>query len=252
MVPFILRRVPRETHNEGKKQIHYTLTLELDIPLEEAKRIREGENIYINQKRTYEIEALKPEDDINPAFDTKEKGAIIEPETESEKIEREKKEAEAEEKAKAEYHQSKINEAKLKVEHEEGKDKIKSYQESKTIYKKKKEEGEKIEAELNPVSLEEVTALLKEIDIQNWAQALYYARKANLKVSTEAQVKKLLTEDKDLINRLIDAREVDKPAGTMEKLWEKENKLIRQKTEMEDDITDEDLGITSKQQGVDS
>lgn len=39
MVPFILRRVPRETHNEGKKQTHYTLTMELDIPLEYAQRI---------------------------------------------------------------------------------------------------------------------------------------------------------------------------------------------------------------------
>jgi hypothetical protein len=45
---------------------------------------------------------------------------------------------------------------------------------------------------------------------------------------------------------------IDKPAGTMEKFFEEENKLIRQKTEMEDDITDEDLGITGKQPGIDS
>ena len=242
MVPFILRRVPRETHNEGKKQIHYTLTLELDIPLEEARRIREGENIYINQKRRYEIEESKPEHDINPAFDTKEKGAIIETETEAEKIEREKREAETEEKAKADYHQSKVNEAKLKVEIEEGKHNIKSYQESKTIYKKKKEEEAKIEAELNPASLEEVTSLLKEFDIINWNQALYYAKKANLKVTTATELKKLLTENKDLINRIVDARGLaDKPTGSVEKYFDNQKGLDKalEYKEGEQEITDE-------------
>ena len=61
----------------------------------------------------------------------------------------------------------------------------------------------------------------------------------------------MLTENKDLINRLVDSRGLDK-SDSMAKYWEKENKLIRQKTKMEDDITDEDLGITSKQPGVDS
>jgi hypothetical protein len=242
MVPFILRRVPRETHNEGKKQIHYTLTLELDIPLEEARRIREGENIYINQKRRYEIEESKPEDDINPTFDTKEKGAVIELETEAEKIEKEKREAETEEKAKADYHQSKVNEAKLKVEIEEGKHNIKSYQESKTIYKKKKEEEAKIEAELNPASLEEVTSLLKEFDIINWNQALYYAKKANLKVTTATELKKLLTENKDLINRIVDARGLaDKPTGSVEKYFDNQKGLDKalEYKEGEQEITDE-------------
>jgi len=92
MVPFILRRVPKETHNEGKKQIHYTLQLELNIPIEEAIRIREGQNIYVGQRKRYEIEA--PKEDINPAYDSKEDGAVIEEETEEDIKAREAKEAE--------------------------------------------------------------------------------------------------------------------------------------------------------------
>jgi hypothetical protein len=82
MVPFILKRVPRETHNEGKKQIHYTLQLELDINLKEAKRIRDGENVFAWQNKRYEIEP--PAQDINPALEKKEDGAIIEEEEEKE------------------------------------------------------------------------------------------------------------------------------------------------------------------------
>jgi hypothetical protein len=224
MVPFILRRVPKETHNEGKKQIHYTLTLELDLKIDEVNKIRDGQMLLRGQNKRYEIEEQK--EDVNPAFDTKEKGAVIEPETKEETIEREKKEAESQEKAKAEYHQSKENESKLKKEHEQGKDKIKSYSESKTIYKKKKEEGEKIEAEINPKDVEEVFKLLNEIDIMNWNQGLYYARKANLKVgdslvATIPQLKKLLTEDRDQINRIVDARGVKE--GTAEKYFKKLN-----------------------------
>jgi len=75
---------------------------------------------------------------------------------------------------------------------------------------------------LNPTSLEEVTSLLKEFDIINWNQALYYAKKANLKVTTATELKKLLTENKDLINRIVDARGLDKSTGTMEKHWDQE------------------------------
>jgi hypothetical protein len=238
MLPFKLRRIQKETQHEKRKDKHWPLTCELNLTIPEIKKIREGQILFYGRNRTYQIED-RPED-VNPKLESK-KDIFVKPDTEEEQLEREKKAAEVEEKAKAEYHQSKINEAKLKVEHEEGKDKIKSYQESKTIYKKKKEEGEKIEAELNPASLEEVTALLKEIDIQNWAQALYYARKANLKVSTEAQVKKLLTEDRNLINRIVDARGVDKPTGSVEKYFENQKGLDKtlEYKEGEQEITDE-------------
>jgi hypothetical protein len=92
MVPFKLRRIPKETHGNGQKQIHYTLQLELDIPLDHAQKIREGENIYLLQKKRYEIEA--PPEEINPAYDSKEEGAVIVEETEEEIRAREEKEAE--------------------------------------------------------------------------------------------------------------------------------------------------------------
>lgn len=137
---------------------------------------------------------------------------------------------------------------------------LKQKEEIKSSLKKHIESNEtKLEkkAEINSKDVEEIFKLLNEVNIMNWSQGLYYARKANIKVgdtlvATIPEVKKLLTEDKDLINRIVDAREVDKPAGPIEKHWDKENKLERQKREMEDDITDEDLGITSKQPGVDS
>jgi hypothetical protein len=211
MVPFILRRVPKETHNEGKKQTHYTLTLELDIPLEKAQAIRDGANIYRHQKNRYEIE--EPTEDVNPEYDTKEKGAVVVPETEEDRIEREKKEAEAEEKVKADYHQSKLNEAKLIAEKEEGKHKIKDFKESKEIFKKKQEEAKQIEAELDPKALEEVFAILKDEGIMNWNQILYWARKANFQVNSVAEVKKLLVEDQDKIHSIVDAKEEEANPG---------------------------------------
>jgi len=96
-------------------------------------------------------------------------------------------------------------------------------------------------AELNPASLEEVTALLKEFDIINWNQALYYAKKANLKVTTAAELKKLLTENKDLINRIVDARGLDKPTGSVEKYFDNQKGLDKalEYKEGEQEITDE-------------
>jgi hypothetical protein len=221
MIPFRMRRVPKKIRIPGTANMktHWVVTLEIAASVEEIRRVIEGEILYLGQRKNghYELEA--PELPLaNRAY--------VPLSTEEEKLERLKKQEEYQEQSRKEYLESKENEAKLKKEHEEGKDKIKSYQESKTIYKKKKEEGEKIEAEINPASLEEVTVLLKEIDIQNWSQGLYYARKANLKVgdalvATIPQLKKLLTEDRDQINRIVDARGVKE--GTAEKYFKKLN-----------------------------
>jgi len=239
MLPFKLRRIQKETQHEKRKDKHWPLTCELNLTIPEIKKIREGQILFYGRERTYQIED-RPED-VNPKLENK-KDIFVKPDTKEEKLEREKREAETEEKAKADYHQSKVNEAKLKVEIEEGKHNIKSYQESKTIYKKKKEEEAKIEAELNPASLEEVTSLLKEFDIINWNQALYYAKKANLKVTTAAELKKLLTENKDLINRIVDARGLaDKPTGSVEKYFDNQKGLDKalEYKEGEQEITDE-------------
>jgi len=75
-VPFKLKRVPKETHNDGKKQIHYTLQLVLDITAKQLKERMEGtRKIFREEKTQYEIEA--PKEDISPAYDSKEDGAVI-------------------------------------------------------------------------------------------------------------------------------------------------------------------------------
>jgi len=89
-VPFKLKRVPKETHNDGKKQIHYTLQLELNITARELKKRMEGTmKVFQAEKMQYEIEA--PKEDVNPVYDSKEDGAVIVKEDEpvTEEVEKE-------------------------------------------------------------------------------------------------------------------------------------------------------------------
>ena len=136
MVPFILRRVPKETHNDGKKQIHYTLQLELNIPVEYAQRIREGENLYVMQKKRYEIEA--PIESGNPAYDSKEDGAVIEKDDGfDEDTDREIEERVGEEGLK-EIQESRDREADLKKAREAGKTSLRTPAEVKKILEAKR------------------------------------------------------------------------------------------------------------------
>jgi hypothetical protein len=65
MVPLILKRVPTETHHDGKKQIHYTCQLTFDYSIEKANLLRiENERILSHQK-VLELEApayISPEE----------------------------------------------------------------------------------------------------------------------------------------------------------------------------------------------
>jgi len=146
-IPFKLKRVPKETHNEGKKQIHYTLQLELDVTAKQLQNIREGQKMIYGANRRYEIEA--PKEDKNPAYDSKEDGAVIEEETEEETKAREAKAVEAQKALLKEMEETKAREAQLKIEIEEGKHRIKGYKESKSIYKKKQEEKAIANEEMN-------------------------------------------------------------------------------------------------------
>jgi len=140
MVPFKLRRVPKETHSNGQKQTHYTLQLELDIPLDHAQKIREGENIYLMQKKRYEIEA--PSEETNPAYDSKKEGAVIEEETAEDAEAREAKEAEQRETEKEankkEFDESKKKEADLEKTRKLGKTSLRTPAQVKEIMEKKK------------------------------------------------------------------------------------------------------------------
>jgi hypothetical protein len=70
MKPFVLRRVPKPSHKNGKKQIHYTLQIEL-------KAIKVSKPFGFLQELE---EPEPPAHDINPALETKENGAVIEEE----------------------------------------------------------------------------------------------------------------------------------------------------------------------------
>jgi len=65
MVPLKLRRVPIETHHDGKKQTHFTLNLVFDYSIEMLNQLRQ-DNMRILEHPRYQLPA--PEDH-NPATD---------------------------------------------------------------------------------------------------------------------------------------------------------------------------------------
>ena len=65
MVPLKLRRVARETHAEGKKQVHYTLSLILDANVDGVNQLR-GDTSRILSSAQVEIEAPM---NTNPLLD---------------------------------------------------------------------------------------------------------------------------------------------------------------------------------------
>ena len=211
MVPFILRRVPKETHNEGKKQIHYTLTLELNIGLDYAQRIREGENIFMMQKKRYEIEA--PIEYGNPVYDNKKDGAIIEKETEKEAKTREAKEAK-QEKAKQEaltkeYEETNKKQTELKKQIEAGKHNTRTPEEIKA----KLEKRNKI--------LDEVQTVARAYKVNTWGEIVDVGERHKVFPGglVTSQVKTLIVDHLDKCEALKEAFKKDS------------------------EITDEDLGI---------
>lgn len=86
MVPFKLRRVEKETHHDGKKQIHYTLILTPEVDLNSLNELR-GDTQRVLTGPRYVLPA--PEN-LNPQFDN---GAVIVEEAEETKSEPEASEA---------------------------------------------------------------------------------------------------------------------------------------------------------------
>lgn len=67
LVPLKLRRIPTETHHNKQKQIHYTLQLLLDVPIDLLQSLRADTNrILLHTENQYALEAPKDE---NPAMD---------------------------------------------------------------------------------------------------------------------------------------------------------------------------------------
>ena len=212
MLPFKLRRIQRETQHEKRKDKHWPLTCELDLPTEDIRKIRIGKTLFLEQKRTYQIPERTEE--INPKFDSEKEGAVIvKPEIKEEVKEKEEKETGDQEKKKEtkekpkgqdlkkEIEESRAREAQLKKDQEEGKEKFKSYQESKSIYKKKVEEENKI---LNEISLKAQKA-----GINSFEELVNFALDRGIFKTylTENIAKKVLTTNKEVYNRLMKALE---------------------------------------------
>jgi len=165
-VPFKLKRVPKETHNEGKKQIHYTLQLELDVTAKQLKEIREGKKMGYRPDRRYEIEA--PKEDISPAFDSKEDGAVIvEDDSFDEDTDREIEERVGEEGLK-EIQESRAREAELQKAREAGKTSLRTPAEIKK------------ELEKRNAIIEEVVKTAKEHGVNNWRGIIDVGERYNI------------------------------------------------------------------------
>jgi len=197
-VPFKLRRVPRETHADGKKQIHYTLTLELDINAKELTQLREGQKLFYGQGKRYEIE--KQKDDINPAFDTKEAGAVIVEETEEEAKARETKHIADKEALVKDIKESKEREADLRKAREAGETSVKTLEEMKKI------------AEERRIKLEKIQTIARAYKIFTWGEIVDIGERHKVfpKGLVASQVKRLIIDHQDKYNALADAFKNDK------------------------------------------
>jgi len=227
MLPFKLRRMQKETQHEGRKDKHWPLTCELDLPIEDIKKIRTGKTLFLGQRKVYQIP--EREEDINPKLDSKKNGAVIEePEIEEGVKKEEEKETEDQEKKKEtkekpkgqnlkkEIEESRARETQVKKDHEEGKDKLKSYKESKSIYKKRVEEEDKI--------LLAISEKAQKIGIDSFEKLVDFALEQGIikTTLTEHLAKKVLTTNKDVYARLMKALEppTEEDKGKLDKMFE--------------------------------
>ncbi|MBA7555760.1 hypothetical protein ES705_48444 [subsurface metagenome] len=219
MLPFKLRRMQKETQHEGRKDKHWPLTCELDLPIPEIKKIRGGQTLFLEQKKVYQIPEIEEE--------IEKEGAVIIPENEektkelakkqSKELKKElreteeeiksKKEKEAEEKKakgealKKEIEESRAREAQLKKDKEEGKGKLKSYKESKETYKEKVKEETKI--------LLAISKQAQKVGIDNFEKLVKFAVDMGIfkTMLSEHLARKVLTSNKDIYNQLMKALE---------------------------------------------
>lgn len=81
MVPLKLRRTARETHNDGKKQIHHTLSLTIDANIKGINALRGNTKQVLESARLIQIEgpvAVDPENDGLPP-DRVEEAEVVDP-----------------------------------------------------------------------------------------------------------------------------------------------------------------------------
>ena len=203
MLPFKLRRMQKETQHEGRKDKHWPLTCELDLPIEDIKKIRTGKTLFLGQRKVYQIPEREEE--------IEKEGAVIgKPEPEEEVKKEEEKKTEDQEKQKKaekpdlkkEIDKSKDQETQLKKDREEGKGKLKSYKESKETYKEKVKEENKI--------LLAISKQAEKAGIDNFEKLVKFAVDMGIfkTMLSEHLARKVLTSNKDKYNQLMKALEI--------------------------------------------
>ena len=192
-VPFKLKRVPKETHADGKKQVHYTLQLELDINAQELSELQNGKKLFYGQNQKYEIEAPEPE--INPKFEevAKEDDDFDE-DTDDEDTDREIEERVGEDGLK-EIQESRTREAELKKAREAGKTAIRTPEEIRIILEKK-----------NAI-LNEIQTTARAYKVNNWGEIIDIGERHNVfpKGLVASQVKTIIVDHPDKLEALREA-----------------------------------------------
>ena len=242
-VPFLLKRVPKETHADGKKQIHYTLQLELNLTAKQLLKYQEGQRLFNGQDRRCEIEA--PKEDKNPAYDNKEDGAVIveddgfDEDTDREIEERVGEEGladirEAKQEAlKKEFDELNEQRAELKKEIEAGKHNIRTPAEIKAKLEKR-----------NAI-LDNITKVAKENNLLNWADIISIGERYKIfPVGLVAsQVKTIVVDHPDKLEALLKVIKSDQEIITEDLPRDGKLELREGHTGLLDDeeIADEDI-----------
>jgi len=200
----------------AKMRAHWVVTLEPTSSLEEIRRVAAGEILYLGQRKgEYEIESpdmskqvederevvTQEELEEEEKKEAEERGISVEELRETRKIEEVATEETEKKDLRKDIEESRARETQLKKDHGEGKDKIKSYKESKTIYKKKVEEENKV--------LEVISKKAQEAGIDSFEGLVNFALDQGIFKTqlTEHLATRVLATNKDVGDRLLKALE---------------------------------------------
>ncbi|MBA7584786.1 hypothetical protein ES708_26746 [subsurface metagenome] len=218
MIPFRMQRVQKRLKIPGtaKMRAHWVVTLEPTSSLEEIRRVAAGEILYLGQRKgEYEIESpdmskqVEDEREVvtqgeleeEEKKEAEERGISVEELRETRKIEEIATEETEKKDLRKDIEESRARETQLKKDHGEGKNKLRSYKESKTIYKKRVEEEDKI--------LQAISKKAQEAGIDSFEGLVNFALDQGIFKTqlTEHLATRVLVTNKDVEDRLLKALE---------------------------------------------
>ncbi len=213
MIPFRMQRVQKRLKIPGtaKMKAHWVVTLEPTSSLEEIRRVAAGEILYLGQRKgEYEIESpdmskqvederevvTQEELEEEEKKEAEERGISVEELREMRKIEKVATEETEKKDLKKDIEESRAREDQLKKDREEEKGKLKSYGESKTIYKKRIEEETKV--------LEVISKKAQEAGIISFEKLVNFAVDQGIFQTrlSEHLATRILVTNKDIRDRL--------------------------------------------------